>query len=402
MSAASRPRRKKFAPHLPRRTVRLRLTLLYGGLFLVSGAALLGVTYALVVNTSGDTFYGGVHVFTKQGQSAGPLPSPKEALRQAQQLADQARAQRASERHRLLIGSAIALALMTVVSVGLGWLVAGRVLRPLRTMVATTRRISEDNLHERLALAGPDDELKDLAETIDDLLGRLEAVFEAQRRFIANASHELRTPLTMMRTSLDVAVAKPAMRVDTLEVKLREGLDRADRLLEGFLVLARSQHGVVGERTTVSLADLARAALRADDEAIAASGLVVEAALGEATVAGSEVLLARLVENLVENAVRYNDLDGRLRIETGVVDRRARLLIESDGEVLDEDEVRELAQPFRRIGAERTNSGGVGLGLSIVAAIAAAHDGELTLRARPEGGLAAEVDLPSSPALVPR
>ncbi|MFT3863734.1 MAG: ATP-binding protein [Solirubrobacterales bacterium] len=301
----------------------------------------------------------------------------------------------------MLVQSAIALALMTVVSVGLGWLVAGRVLRPLRTMASRTRRISEDNLHERLDLEGPDDELKDLADTIDDLLGRLEAAFEAQRRFVANASHELRTPLTMMRTSLDVAVAKPEARVDALEVKLREGLDRADRLLESFLVLARAQHGGVAEGAPVDLAALAGAALRANDMAIGARGLSVSTDLEEARTAGSEVLLARLVENLVENAVRHNDLDGWLRIETGAREGRARILVESGGAVLEEAQVRELAQPFRRVGAERTDNGGVGLGLSIVAAIAAAHDGELTLRARPEGGLGVEVDLPLCPAPVP-
>jgi len=421
MSLASRAPRRWFAPHLPRRTVRLRLTVLYGALFLLSGAALLGITYGLVVHASGDFLYGGIHVVVKKpngakpevkvGQIEGEGPGGSEALplppgakareKQVEQLTRLASAQRTHEQHQLLVESAIALALMTVISVGLGWLMAGRVLRPLRTMAAATRRISEDNLHERLALAGPDDELKDLADTIDELLGRLEAAFEAQRRFVANASHELRTPLAMMRTSLDVAAAKPDARVDELEPKLREGLDRADRLLEGFLVLARAQHGGVAEGAPVDLAAAARAALRANDEAIAARGLAVEADLGEATTSGSEVLLARLVENLVENAVRHNELDGRLRIATGEGDGWARIEVESDGEALSGEQVRELAQPFRRLGAERTDAGGVGLGLSIVAAIAAAHEGELTLVARPEGGLAVTVELPLLPAPVP-
>jgi signal transduction histidine kinase len=342
--------------------VRLRLTLLYGGLFLISGVALLGVTYALVVGGSGDVVFKGVTFSGKEGQGAKEaLPKLEQLQQQGSAFAAQAESERASEHSRLLVESAIALALMTVVSVGLGWLMAGRVLRPL------------------------------------------EESYEAQRRFVANASHELRTPLTMMRTSLDVSVAKPAARVDALEPKLREGLDRADRLLESFLVLARAQHGEVGERGPVSLPALVRAALGAEETAIGARGLRIETALGEATVEGNEVLLGRLVGNLIENAVRHNQLDGRLRVETAMTGGRARILVESDGPPLGADAVRELAQPFRRLGTERTESGpqGQGLGLSIVAAIAAAHGGALDLRARPEGGLVAAVDLPAVAAPVP-
>ena len=211
------------------RSVRLRLTALYGGLFLVSGACLLALTYGLVrVATAG----GYVTVPTGSGVTptgAGAMTATSHAIRLDQ----------------LIVWSGIALATMTVASAALGWLVAGRVLAPLRTMTAATRRISDENLHERLAMPGPRDELTELADTIDGLLGRLETAFEAQRRFVANASHELRTPLAMMRTSLDVATAKPEPippEVRRLDGKLREGLDQADRLLESFLVLARAQH----------------------------------------------------------------------------------------------------------------------------------------------------------------
>jgi hypothetical protein len=265
-------------------------------------------------------------------------------------------------------------------------------------MTAATRRISEHNLHERLALQGPDDELKDLADTIDGLVARLEAAFEAQRRFVANASHELRTPLAMMRTSLDVAVAKPeplSPQVGVLEGKLREGLDQADRLLESFLVLARAQHGALADQASVSLGQVICAAIRARAVAIADKRIEVRRMLGDARVTGSETLLSRMVENVVENAVRHNEPGGWMRVETAVQGDRAQMVVESGGRLLRQSKVDELAQPFRRLGAERTGSeNGVGLGLSIVAAIVAAHGGTLELQARAQGGLRVQIELP--------
>jgi signal transduction histidine kinase len=421
--------------HLPRRTVRLRLTVLYGALFLVSGAALLAITYVLVLRSTATpvlffhngTVRGGVapgvgpqvaeriegppgaivRASPAGGTGAasaagggsttgGPLPALPPA--QALQLTVQATRQHAAELHQLLMQSGIALAIMAVVSIALGWLISGRVLAPLRTMTVATRRISEDNLHERLALGGPDDELKDLADTIDGLLERLQAAFDAQRRFVANASHELRTPLAMMRTSLDVAVAKPGPappRLGVLEDKLREGLDRADRLLESFLMLARAQHGALSDRATVSLEAVLATAIEAHRPALAARGIELRRALGEARVAGSETLLARMVENVIENAVRHNEPGGWMRVETATDGAVARVVVESGGPVLGERAVAQLAQPFRRLGADRTGSDdGVGLGLSIVAAIAAAHGGALVLRALPAGGLRVQIELP--------
>jgi len=395
--------------------VRLRLTLLYSALFLASSAVLLGITYVLVRHSIGSSFM----VFRVGPR--GLLPAG-DALGAAQRLDLQEAVQRLQATsveqsddlvRQLLIQSGIALAIMSVVSIALGWVVAGRVLAPLRTMIATTRRISHDNLHQRLALDGPDDELKRLADTIDDLLARLDTAFEAQRRFVANASHELRTPLAMMRTSLDVATGKPGpvpVQVTALDAKLREGLDQADRLLEGFLALSRAQRGELGDeaRVSVSLAALAAAAVQARADEIAAQELdvQVDAGTGDAYVRGSETLLAQLVANLVDNAVRHNVAGGWLSVVARADGDLVTLVVENGGPRLDMRRVQELTQPFRRLGADRTNTDagserGFGLGLSIVAAIASAHGGRVALDAREQGGLRVTVQLPLAQRALP-
>lgn len=364
---------------LARRTVRLRFTVLYGVVFLLSGAVLLAISGFL---TSG--------VSVTRHVPAEPLPPAHVRIAQLQSRLAEAHA---IQSRQLLVGSAIALGVMAVVSVVLGHLVAGRVLRPLRTMTAATRRISADNLHERLAVAGPADEVKDLADTIDSLLSRLEGAFTAQRRFVANASHELRTPLATMRASLDVAVAKPdpvPAQTVALAGRLRTELDQVDRLLEGFLMLARTQEGALPDRTTLSLDDLMSAALaaRADDLAGRDLEVVAEGAL----VSGNATLLRRMVDNVIDNAIRHG---GWIQVTTAVSGGMARLVVSTDGEVLDQRQVALLAQPFQRLGADRTgSSSGAGLGLSIVAAIASAHGGSLDLRARPSGGLRVSIALP--------
>jgi signal transduction histidine kinase len=300
--------------------------------------------------------------------------------------------------NQLLAGSAVALGVMAVVSVVLGWVVAGRVLRPLRAMTTAARRISEDNLSERLAVPGPGDELKDLGDTIDGLLDRLEGAFTAQRRFVANASHELRTPLAMMRTSLDVAAAKPGpvpAQLMVLAGKLREGLDQADRLLESFLLLARAQHAATGNQETVSLGRVLAATIEARRDGIVGMGLRVQQATGDARINGDATLLSRMIGNVIDNAIRHNEPGGWIRAETKAGGPTACLVVESGGPVLDEDSVTGLAQPFRRLGADRTGSAnGTGLGLSIVEAIASAHGGALRLHARPQGGLRVLIELP--------
>jgi signal transduction histidine kinase len=387
---------------LPRRSVRLRLTALYGVLFLLSGVVLLAITGGVVVASSAVT------------ARAPPPPAPHSALARAQARIHQLQAALAAHTahgvtHQLLAGSAVALGVMTVVSAALGWLVAGRVLRPLRAITAATRRISADSLHERLALAGPRDELTDLGGTIDGLLARLEGAFAAQRRFAANAAHELRTPLTTMRAAVDVAVAKPGPvpgQTIALAGRLREQLDRVDELLDGLLALARAQHGVLPGRAVLSLAALAAASLAARTAAITARKLTVQHTdrPGGAWVAGSQPLLARMVDNVIDNAIGHNRDGGWISVATGADGAAAVLAVETGGEVLDQHQVDQLAQPFQRLGADRTRShAGAGLGLSIVAAIAEAHGGTLDLRARPAGGLRAAIALPlAAPATTPR
>ncbi len=387
---------------LPARSVRLRLTAVYGGLFVLCGTGLLVITYLLVSHSTHHRPAGMVFAGRPFAGALGRAERTVDIGRIAAAL----RYQNRVDLHQLLIESAIALAVMAALSVALGWVVAGRMLSPLRTITARTRRISEQSLHERLALAGPRDELRQLADTIDELLARLEAAFDAQRRFVANASHELRTPLAMMRTRLDVAVAKPdAMppQPRALDAGLRKDLDRAEALLESFLVLARAQQGTVTDRTIVSLDQIVSDALATHHARIAEQQLEVRTALARIGVAGSETLLARMVENVIENSVRHNQPRGFIKIACESIGGAGRLVVESGGPVLDQDAVAQLAQPFRRLGVERTGSqNGHGLGLSIVAAVADAHGGALELHARPQGGLRVQISLPSAtPAHVP-
>src|SRR5579863_5598950 len=289
----------------PQRTVRLRLALFYGGLFFVSGAALLATTYVFVVNSTPSVPIGSVIAATAAHI---PLVGHKGRIDLGIGLQRAIDDQRTIERHVLLSRSGLALLIMTVLSAFLGWLMAGRVLRPLRVITAATRQLSEENLHERLSVRGPNDELTLLGDTIDGLLDRLEAAFEAQRgafeaqrSFVANASHELRTPLTGIRVSIDVASRRASGTSQdalVLAQKVREDLDQADRLLESFLVLARAQRGAITDLEPVSLARLAGAALEARSADVVARHLRATTTLGEAAVAGDEVLLGRLVANL--------------------------------------------------------------------------------------------------------
>ncbi|CAM5680525.1 HAMP domain-containing histidine kinase [Streptomyces tanashiensis] len=374
-------------------TVGRRFTILYAAGFLASGIALLALTYLM----------SGVRLSTPApGNLPAPVPGGPPELVAAQQRIRELQTQLADaqgqQEHRWLVGSLVALVVMTGLSLLLGRLLAVRVLRPLRLITAATRRITAENLHERLAVTGPSDEVKELADTVDGLLERLEASFVAQRRFVGNASHELRTPLATIRASLDVAVAKPRPEAQTLALagRVRTELDRVDHLLDGFLLLARAQHGAFADRTLVSLGELARDALDARASAIAAKGLSLDAGVRpEARTRGSAVLLSRMTQNLVDNAIAHNQEGGWIRVTADSDGSGARLVVETGGRVLDQDEVARLGQPFERLGTARTGSeGSSGLGLSIVAAIVAAHGGRLVLRARPEGGLRVAVTLP--------
>jgi signal transduction histidine kinase len=386
---------------LPRRTIRLRLTALYAALFLVSGAGLLTITYLLVVNQAPGVQTGGV-LRSSGGSAAGgcfgagggspPVPgqlSPCAVLVQTQEAA-----QRAGYDSTLLLGSAVALAIMTVTALGLGWLVSGRVLSPLRTITWAARNISASNLHERLALAGPDDELKELGDTVDGLLARLECSFAAQHQFVANASHELRTPLARQRTLLEVALADPGRTAASLATACERALaaeQQQERLIEALLTLARSQRGL-DRCEPVDLAALARdaAASRSADARHRGVGVSVQA---EPAVFGGDARLAeRLVANLLDNAIRHNQPGGQVLVQTGMAGPEAVLSVSNTGPVIRPADVGELFQPFRRGGARRTGDGdSPGLGLSIVGAIAAAHAARLGALAQPGGGLRIEV-----------
>jgi signal transduction histidine kinase len=386
--------RLAFSLRRPRTTVRWRLTLLYGGLFLGGGVVLLTITYILVAHAAISPAHRPLSTLPQQIQRV-------LRTREGQALITPVGSrQRIADLHELLLASGIALAIMTIGSALLGWLVAGRVLRPLRTITARTKQISATNLHERLAMQGASDELRELGDTIDRLIARLEEAFEAQRQFVANASHELRTPLAIMRTTLDVAVAKPEgvpPQLKALDANLRQNLDHADQLLESFLVLARAQHGWLSDRTSVSLKRMITAALAARQDVIAERQIDVSTALVPASVTGSETLLTRMVENVIENAVIHNQPHGFISITCKVDDDRVRLVVDSGGELLDKRQVATLAKPFRRLGVDRTYlQTGHGLGLSIIAAIVAAHDGRLKLHARSQGGLRVEIMLPDA------
>ena len=399
---------------LPKASVRLQLTLLYGGLFLLAGAALLAVNYALVrsrftlpfqVEVSppgGEPSAGlgpgrrvGLMLITRAGESdviaTGGPAAALEAVRSKLQ---------AAALSQLLTQSGIALGLMALVSVGLGWLVAGRVLRPLQAITATARRLEGSTLHERINLQGPHDELKELADTFDQMLGRLDTAFESQRRFVANASHELRTPLAIARTEVDVALADPdasPAELRAMAQRVREASERSERLIEGLLTLARSERRLRA-REPVDLSLAAADALSVARPEAERLGLRVSSVLGGAPVTGDRALLERLVANLVENAVRHNLAGGWLEVDTGLAGGRAVARVANGGPAIPPEQVAGLFEPFRRLGGDRTGSDrGAGLGLSIVRSVAAAHGGRARARALDGGGLEVTVELPRAP-----
>lgn len=404
---------------LPPRTVRLRLTLLYGGLFLLSGVALLTITNVLVrQSTDGFVFNApdgrGLSVVGSppddadgeadverhvRGERSGSSDLDAERLAErTDQLEEQAQQDQQSVLDEMLVQSGIALGLMAAVSIGLGWIVAGRVLRPLRTITSTARRISATNLHERLALDGPDDELKELGDTLDELLGRLDDAFQSQRQFVANASHELRSPLARQRTLLQVAVADPDATVESLREAhtrvLASGAEQ-ERLVNALLALTRGQSGL-DRRELFDLATLADAVVCSRQQEAARCGVALQSSLAPTPVDGDPLLVERLIANLVDNALHHNVTGGRAVVETRTEAGRAVLAVANTGELVPESAVDKLFEPFARL-ADRTGHGdGIGLGLSIVRAIAEAHEAALLVRPHPEGGLHVEVGFPAT------
>jgi signal transduction histidine kinase len=370
-------------------------------MFCICGLALLTLTYVLVSHFSGHLLALARHAPLVSRPSAGTatLPHlPSAGRLQAEAQAELTR-QHSGDLHELLLWSLVALAVMTLASVALGWFAAGRVLAPLRMMTVRTRRISRDNLHERLALAGPEDELKELGDTVDALLERLESAFDAQRRFVDNASHELRTPMARIRTALDVAVAKPGpvpAELLALEVKVREGLDRADHLMDGLLALGRAEHGELVSTELLALHDIAATVIDEHQGESRERGITVAQDLQPAFVHGSATLISRMVANVIENGVRHNDPGGWMHVGLTSENQIATLTVDTGGASFEQQQVESLTQPFRRLIADRVQSSrGAGLGLSIVAAIARAHSGRLLLQARRGGGLQVRIELPA-------
>jgi signal transduction histidine kinase len=377
----------------PRRTAQLRLTLLAGVLFLLSGATLLTVTYMLFegasqgsAHTSGPSPPG-----SSSSRSSLSSPSISETHQSIGQAA--ATAQAVADRHDLLVDFAIALGIVAVLALLLGWFFAGRMLRPVRTITATARRISASNLNERLALDDADEEFKNLGDTLDDLFARLEAAFEAQRHFVANASHELRTPLTRERTLLQVALSDPSTPGtwrSTAQELLTSNREQ-ERLIESLLALA-SIEGELDHTQRVDLAAICDDVLLRTNLDINTLGLRVDTALRCAPLDGDPKLIERLVANLLDNALRHNVPGGHVRVATTVTDAKAVLSVTNSGPVIPPTEVDRLFQPFQRLDAQRTHhNDGHGLGLSIVRAIATAHAATITTHPRPQGGLNVEV-----------
>jgi signal transduction histidine kinase len=273
----------------------------------------------------------------------------------------------------------------------------------VHAITGAARRASEENLGERLALDGPPDELKELADTYDAMLARLDAAFASQRRFVANASHELRTPLTVMRTAIDVTLAKPGRtpaQLEDMAAEVRGAVDRAEALIEALLTVARSDRGTAAVEPA-DLAVLAEDALDAAAPAIRAGSLRLETSLQTAPTQGDLVLLDRLVANVVDNAVRHNAAGGWIQVATGTRDGRAYLTVTNGGPVIAEDVTPLLFEPFRRLGDPAGSVPGTGLGLSIVRSVATAHQGTVAARSRPAGGLDVTVLLPGVPAGMP-
>ncbi|MDI2131994.1 sensor histidine kinase [Yinghuangia seranimata] len=405
-----RPLRRPFR-RLATLPLRARLALVYGGLFLIAGVVLLGATYALV----SARLPGGDGVLKSETAGPGAISGPSNTETQpgvkitsgtgpdGEPITNKMESARSETLNVVLTQGGIALVVVCAVATGFGWLIAGRMLQPLQRMTETALRVADApdadrRLHERIALDGPDDEIKKLADTFDRMLERLDHSFDGQRRFIANASHELRTPLALNQALLEVVVfrrdAGPEVR--QLGETLLEINARHERLIDGLLLLTRSEHELQ-DRAFVDMADIVEHVATQLPPGKAA----VEVDAAEATTTGNPVLLERLVQNLVENGVRYNlPEDGWVRVRSRTAaDGSAVVTVSNTGPVVPKYEVPGLFEPFRRLGTERlaTASPGAGLGLSIVRAVARSHGGDVRAEPREGGGLDVTVTLPPAP-----
>ena len=391
-------------------TLRARLTAIYGGAFLIAGTALVGVMYLLLRTRIGGSrrafvSFHGVAAEPPTGAdgatgSAIEKPLPGGTVGQAaEQLQDQVVSYDAGTLRALLQWSVVAVLVLLVVAVAIGWLMAGRTLQPLKDITATARRATDRSLHERIGLIGPQDELKELADTFDAMLERLDHAFAGQRRFVANASHELRTPLAISRTVLEVALGAPDASSDLRQVAhtLLATNERSERLIEGLLALAGSE-SEPPLKVPVDVADVAQQSLDLVTPEAAALRVGIRRSLRRAQVRGDGVLLERLTLNLVQNGLRHNQPGGTVHVVTASTDTGRELVVTNTGPVVPPYEVEALFEPFRRLNAQRTGSDrGVGLGLSIVRSVARAHGGTVTAAPREGGGLVVRVVLPAPP-----
>ncbi|MCI0687115.1 MAG: ATP-binding protein [Sporichthyaceae bacterium] len=397
-----------------RPTVRIKLTALYGGMFFLAGLILVTLTYLLmqsslerrpsigerilVANPGGAIDPGtgvlpgsdGTFVRSINGQ---PLTAAtaKEVFERIQAAERQ---ERESTLNDLLTWSLIALGLVGVDATGAGWLVAGRVLQPLHDITATARRVADRSLHERIALQGPQDELKELADTFDAMLARLDAAFAGQRRFVANASHELRTPLAVNRTLLEVALADPnaSTELRQLATSLLGTNARNEQLIDGLLLLAHGDNQLT-ERKPFDLATISQHVLTLVEPEAIEAGVTLRSKLAPSPALVDPILIERVVLNLVHNGIRYNDRDGWVSVATGP----AGLVVTNTGPVVADYEVDSLFEPFRRLPEQRAvQRRGAGLGLSVVRSIVVAHGGSVTITPRPGGGLVVTVRLGSA------
>jgi signal transduction histidine kinase len=396
--------------------IRVRLTVLYGGLFFIAGAVLMAVTY-LLVRQSLFGSRGGVaapdkrlvNVLVERPITYPPGSTKAQAAEElAKQIAQQQEEFRNDTLNSLLINGGLALLLVGLAAVGLGWLMAERVLRPLHRITDTARRIGQapsgaSGLHERIALSGPRDEITELADTFDTMLERLDRSFDGQRRFVVNASHELRTPLAINRALLEVAVTRPDASSDVRQLggTLLAVNARHERLIDGLLTLAQSEHEVV-TRTPVDLAQIVEYVVDETAAQARSAGVSVTVDAAPAQINGDPVLLERLVTNLVLNGIRHNlDADGWVRAATRRSNGVAELVISNTGPTVPAYETEAIFEPFRRLGSDRLaanrngSTPGVGLGLSIVRAVARAHGGDTRAESRKGGGLVVKVRLPA-------
>ena len=384
----------------PRLTIRARLTLLYGAMFLLAGGLLLLLTFALVQQTLAGEIAKVPVSAGPPGTNVDPAAVPRQPSAAEQELLNEAGAEfRRVALRQIAIQGGTALVVTGLLSFGLGWLLAGRVLRPLHVITAQARELSESNLHSRIRLSGPRDELTDLADTLDGMLDRLQRAFTAHRHFIGNASHELRTPVAIARTAVDVLATRRAptpAQIATAIESVREATRRSENLIEGLLTLTRSQN-LSQNQEVVPLHDIVQRVLTDNVVLEEAGQLTVSCSLTPIVLAGDESLLIALVNNLVQNAFHYNRRGGTVDVRLARDGDDAVLTVANTGPLVPPEEVSSLVEPFRRAGTPRTSGSarGAGLGLSVVRAVSEAHGGAVRLSTRPAGGLEVTVTLPT-------